>query len=379
MADAKSTKHNNLFLRLLLPTVRTRMSIPVIQSAIQALSQFIKCFKTPSFECQRTELFPPGFNQVQPASILGDELHLDFRPSGQSKSGLTTMMDAQVVLNNHPTVSRKNLHHQTQQLNMTDAIPTRTHHNSCLPRGRLESSMNPEFAAPSIVRFKRGPITTWLPFFSWICLNRQGTQFVNTNHTCSSRRGYVRLNYGPLFSTNSGSCCAESWNQLCWRFHLKPSSSIQVQMVESDKWTSWRSLNARCSRSSVHNSNGYSSDRGFCRAKLINALRTSWLWVGLRPGRGRSSNPASPCSLNRLTHVTPMTSLLYPARRPAADAASFGSSSIAAIICARCTWRIGFVRDAARRRISAVSSVVNCLNRIRFGILPPLSLGRIIP
>jgi hypothetical protein len=56
---------------------------------------------------------------------------------------------------------------------------------------------------------------------------------------------------------------------------LNPSSSIQVQMVESDKWVPCHSQKAVCSRSSVHNSKGYPNERGFCRARLIKEPRTS--------------------------------------------------------------------------------------------------------
>ena len=122
------------------------------------------------------------------------------------------------------------------------------------------------------------------------------------------------------------------------------TSAIQVQIVESDKWMPCRSWTAVCSRPKVHSSNGYPSERGFWRAQLISALRTASLWVGWRPGRGQSSNPAS-------------------------VAVSSGFSTIAAIIRARWTKRIGSFRDATRRLISASSSVVNARRRMLFGMI----------
>ncbi len=110
--------------------------------------------------------------------------------------------------------------------------------------------------------------------------------------------------------------------------------------LSSDKCTPWRSSKARCKRSSVHNSWGYPSVLGFWVARAIKALRTSGLWVGCRPGRGWSSNPGSPFSLNRLTHFGPIALLLKPALKPASVACRSGSSYIKAITRARCTRRM---------------------------------------
>jgi len=165
----------------------------------------------------------------------------------------------------------------------------------------------------------------------------------------------------PLISTNSGSCLSASWNQLCCRFHLKPSSSIQVQMVESDRWTPCRSRKAVCNRSSVHGSKGYPKERGFCNAKLIKEPRTSWLWTGVRPGRGLSSRPDNPSSLNRLTHIGPMALLLKPTNWPASEAVRSGSSAIDLMMSARWTRLTDSVREATFRSIYFLSSIVKTL------------------
>ena len=126
-------------------------------------------------------------------------------------------------------------------------------------------------------------------------------------------------------------------------------------MVESDKCTPSRSLKALCNRPNVHISKGYPNDPGFFNARLIKALRTSWLWVGLRPDRGLSSKPAIPSALNRLTHTGPITSPLKPAFSAAFEAVRSGSSNIAAMILARCTNLRGSFRDATIRLISLSS------------------------
>ena len=64
-----------------------------------------------------------------------------------------------------------------------------------------------------------------------------------------------------------------------------------------------------------------------------------------------------------------MTLLLKPALNPASVAVSSGSSAMAAMIRARWTSRIDSLRDAARRWISALSSVVKARKRVRLGML----------
>jgi len=344
------------------------MIIPINKSILQRIYQFISRFKAAAFECQRTKLLPPRFNQVQPTSILGNELYLQFGPSSQGQSGLSTLMNREIVFNNQPTVGWKLANNLFQELNVTDAISTRTHQNRCLSSRRLKRTMNPHFASATVIGLKSCSSRSQLPFFTRIGLDGYWTHFINTDDPCSGRRRHISLDYAPLFSTNSGSCFSASWNQLCCRFHLNPSSSIQVQMVESDKWVPCRSRKVVCSRSSVHNSKGYPSDRGFCKPRLIKAPRTSWLWTGFRPGRGLSSNPDNPSSLNRLTHIGPIALLLNPASWPASDAVRSGLSARALMIRTRWTRLINSVREATIRSISSLSSVVKALNRIRFGI-----------
>jgi len=48
------------------------MSVPIVQSSIQGLYQFVDGLEAPTFESQRAQLLPPGLDQVQPTSILGD-------------------------------------------------------------------------------------------------------------------------------------------------------------------------------------------------------------------------------------------------------------------------------------------------------------------
>jgi hypothetical protein len=191
-----------------------------------------------------------------------------------------------------------------------------------LTSGRVKGPMNPKLAAPTIVRRKGCSTRTGLPLFAWVGLDRQRPEFINTYQSCARWRGYVSPDYAPLFSTNSWSCLF--WNQLCWRFHSRPSSESHVQMVESERWTPWRSSKAPCRRSSVQSWYGYPRVRGLCVARLISLERVCWLCSRGWPGRG--SSPAMPRSLKRLTHRWPGAESLYP--DPALAADSLGSTSL---------------------------------------------------
>ena len=263
------------------------MSIPIINTLIQSQSQFIQVLKTLTFERQRAELLPPGFNQVQPTGILGQEHDLNVGPGRQRQSDLPTSMNAQIIFNEQPTVGRKACDHHLQQLDMTGAVPPWAQQNGCFSRGWFKQPMHPQLAPASIVWLKRSSVWPQLPFFPWVGLDGNRSHFIQAQRTSVRQRGDISGYDAPLFSTNSGSCLAASRNQLSWRFHSNPSASNHSQMVESDKWVWLRSSKARCSRSSVHSLKGYPKVFGFCVASAINALRTSGLWVGCRPGRDK--------------------------------------------------------------------------------------------
>lgn len=186
------------------------MQIPVRQRFIQRLGQFVEGFKPAALERQGTQLLPPGFNQVQPTGVLRDELDLNFRPGGQSEFDLLAGVNGQVVFDQQPTVRRKLQDHLLQQLEMTGAIPSWAHPDRGLPAGWLKGSMHPQLAASAIIRFKGGPLGTYLPFFARIGLNRQRPQLVQADHSGAFRWRQIGCDDAPLFSTNWGSCFSAS-------------------------------------------------------------------------------------------------------------------------------------------------------------------------
>jgi hypothetical protein len=352
------------------------MSVPVVKSRKQRLRQFCACFKPAAFKSQRFELLPPGLNQIQPAGISGNEKHLYLRPCQQSQLGLTTMMSTQIVLDNQQAVSGKLCNDLFKQADMAGAVASVTQNQRRLPGCWFKCTMHPQCATSPIIWLKSSTMGTGFPFFTRISFGRQRPQLINADDTGIWQRSGIGTNYRPLFSTKSGSWVSASWNQLCCRFQSSPSSRSHSQIVESDRWTPSRSSNAVCNRSNVHNSKGYPSVRGFCSTRSSNLLRTPSEWVGGRPGRGLSSNPASPSSLKRLTQWIPDAAFLYPANRPALAAPRPGSSSNAWITRARCTSLIGAFRDFNNRFSSSFSAFVNVLICNRFGIFSDLFSGQ---
>ena len=322
------------------------MRIPILQSLVQRLGQFVKGFKPTSFESQRAELFPPRFDQVQPTGVLRDELNLNFWLGCQDDLHLFTGMDRQVIFNQQPMVGRKLNNPLLQQLNMGDAISPRAHQDRCLPAGWLQVAMHPQLATPAIIWFEGGSVGCQLPFFAGVGLDRNRPQLIQADYPGAFWRRQIGCYDTPRFSTNSGSGLSASWNQR-------------------------RSSKTRCKCLSVHNSWGCPSIRDFCVARVVKVLRTSDLWIGCRPARSWYSNPGRPFLLNRLTPSAPIALLLKPTLKPASVACRSESSYMKTITRARWARRIGSLRDEANCLIAVTSLVVKVRSLIGFRIRPP--------
>ena len=118
------------------------MLIPVIEGTIQGVGQLIQVLETPPLQRQRTKLLPPRLNQVQPTSVLGDELQLHFRPGSQGQFGLLTDMGRQVILDDQPPFGREGRHDFLQQLHMAGAVSPWTENGNRLSSSRLKGAMH---------------------------------------------------------------------------------------------------------------------------------------------------------------------------------------------------------------------------------------------
>ena len=352
-------------IRHLVPSVRMSMSIPILKAVAKGIDELINRLEPSSLEGQGFELFPPRFNQVEPTSIFRDKLNSDFRPGDQSRSNIPGLVNRKIVLNDEPAVTGKGGDHLLQQLDVRSSITGRTAQNGCQTCGWFKCPVDPDITTTAVIGLESSPIRTHFPFLTRIRFGADRSQFVDTDDTCTAGRLDIGPDYGPLFSTNSGSCLSGSANQLCCRFQSRPSACIQAHIVEGANDNPYRSSYSLCSLVNVHNSNGNPNERGFCKAKSMTRDRTSSEWVVGLPERGLSSSPAMPSRLNRLTHLAPEALLLKPTRKPASEACSLGSSSMEAINCARCTRRIDSFRELANRLISVSSSVVNVLSITR--------------
>ncbi len=182
------------------------MRVPVIQGLIESKSQLIQVLEATTFEGQGTQLLPPGFDQVEPASVLGDELQLDLWPGSQCQLDLAAGVNTQVIFDDQPTVGWKRADHLFQQLNITGTVPSRADHDAGLSACRFKGTMHPHFPAPAIVWLKSGPVGPWFPFLARVGLDRNRTHFINTDHPQVGLGVQIRCDDAPLFSTNSGSC-----------------------------------------------------------------------------------------------------------------------------------------------------------------------------
>jgi len=182
MGDTEATQDGHLLLRFLLPVIGMSMNIPVIQNGIQSLGQLIQPFEGLSLEGQGAQLFPPWLNQVQPASVLGDELNLDLGPGRQSKSGLTTGMDAQVVYDDQPAIRWELGDDLLQQPDVTGAVAAGAQYDGRLPSSRFECPMDPQLTPPTVVRFEGRPLAPYLPLLPTVGLDGYGTHFVQADH-----------------------------------------------------------------------------------------------------------------------------------------------------------------------------------------------------
>ena len=180
------------------------MFIPAHQGSIERITQFVNVCEAPSFQRQRTQLFPPGFYEIQPTDVLGNELRSDLGPRGQSQGGLTTVMRSQVIRNQQPVLCWEVCHDFAQQLNMTGAIPARTQQEGRLARRRLKGTQHPQGATASMVRLKGCAIQASLPLLSRTGLGKQRPQFVYTNHACVLWRRHIGRDYAPLFLRTLG-------------------------------------------------------------------------------------------------------------------------------------------------------------------------------
>ena len=129
------------------------MSIPKIKSMRESINQLLRVFKSLPFQGKGAQLFPPGFNQIEPGGVLGDKLDLDFRPGQQSSFHISALMYHQVIFNNQPSLSWEFLNYLLKQLDVTGRVPSWADNNLSLSCSGLKSPMYPH-SPSTIIRLK---------------------------------------------------------------------------------------------------------------------------------------------------------------------------------------------------------------------------------
>lgn len=135
---------------------------------MKGINDLICRIKATALEGQSLELFPPGFNQVQPAGVLGNELKTDLRPSQKGGLHIAAFVNDEVVFDDQPVVTAKDGNHLLQQLDMSGAIARWARENRGQACSWFEGTMDPDGATTTVVRFEGGSIRSQLPLFTGV-------------------------------------------------------------------------------------------------------------------------------------------------------------------------------------------------------------------
>jgi hypothetical protein len=342
------------------------MRIPIHRGPHDGLDDLVAMPKTPALQGQAAQLFPPRFDQVQPAGICRQQQQLYFGPGQQGSLRLAREVGAQILGNQDPFLRRIRPQDLLQELHEASAVPSRAAQCGSQAGGRLEGAQHPHAAAPAIVRGKGRPARATQPHLPRVGLGTYGAEFVEADDPPRRDRLRVGLDDRPLFLAKAASTV--TWNQLCWRFHTKPSALSHFQIVAGVTQSSWCSWRTCCNRASVHSAKGYPRLWGLVRAKAITIPRVVSSCRRGRPERAASAKPAKPWALNRWIHARTRAPDKPTCRAITGTVVPWAPAQM---IWARSTTRWEAVREWAKRLSSSASCRVNArtLSAIAF---PPM-------
>lgn len=183
------------------------------------------------------------------------------------------MMNAQVVFDEDPAVSRKLKHDLCQQLHMAGGIAAWASENCCLAGSWLEATMHPDFTPATIVGFEGRTVSTLLPLSTRIGLGRKGSQLINADYPRARWWHHITLSDSTIWTWMAEAGFAWKRQQRWFPDTAKHDPAFAEKRGPSSSGTAYRSFKARCSRSRVHSANGYPNVCGFWSARRINWLR----------------------------------------------------------------------------------------------------------
>jgi hypothetical protein len=330
------------------------MRLPIRRSLPNRLDDLIAALKALPRQGQAVPWRPPRLDLVQPAGILRQSQPRHLRPGQLRGRSLTRDVGAQMVPDQAPLPRGRRLQDQLPTRHDAGTVPPWTAQGRRQAAGGLERTEHPHTAAPAIGRGQGGPARAIFPDLTRKRLGTHRPERVEAEDPPRRARLRVGLEDGPLVSVQAAS--TRTGNQLCWRFHTKPSACSHFQRVDAVTQSPGRSWSACWSRTSVPSANGTPRLRGLVRARAITGPRAVASCRHGRLERGASAKPAWPCWLQRWSQAR-----TRQAERPTwrARAGTFSPWALAPMIWARGTSRWGTVRAWAHRVSSGASSPVN--------------------
>lgn len=187
------------------------------------VSNLIDTLEAAAKERQRTQLHPPGLDEIEPGRVRRLEQEPYTRMSQGPQPRCQGTMDRKVIQNHDQFSSWPDLGYAMQKSSKLSTAPTRCALGIGQTRSRFKRSEGPKTLASSIVWWNTGTLSRFCPTPRRISLCANRSHFIYTQHVRLSRWGYVTLDNGPLFSANCGS--GRSVKYVFSWYQRSPSSS----------------------------------------------------------------------------------------------------------------------------------------------------------
>ena len=356
------------------PYKKMTRSIPAGSGSLNGLADLLPGMKASSFERQRTQHLPPGFNQVEIGGVPGLK---DEYPAGMAQTEeqhvrcavSTEVIDNGIHAFHFRWYSSIDL---GQAIHSVDGRASGIGPSESSANQRAERTEDVACAPlPHVVCLLPGALIPTKHVLARITLSTLWVHLVQTYD--ATGLGWVRIQLlsPPLFRAKSAATRLP--HQASWVRHRKPSSrdtsSIRLRFIPMPL----NSLRYVSRRSRVQLAKGKPSVWGFVNDSALTLLPSSDADVGGRPAACSSFSPLTPVSLKRLIDGRSV-SLLRPTTRTMSGNLSPWRER--QMTWARSTSRAGTVLDRANRSMVSCSALVYSRTRNSRGMafsrfLPP--------
>ena len=179
--------------------------IPIMGSKGDSLCQVIGARKSPPFERQGAQRFPPGFDQVQPGGIgwLKEKANAGMGQCPQLN--IQSTMNRQIVQDQDHCALRPG---SDQEIEKSDKVMPGTLQRRLRddhPRDGFQSAEDPQLGImAAIIGRDLGTVRLRRPVGTWVRAHPQGTHLVHAHHLGLGRRLLVHRYDRPLFPQTAG-------------------------------------------------------------------------------------------------------------------------------------------------------------------------------